>query len=206
MQTEYQSVMDISTVVPAMLAVAIHAAIAALEVVLAVYLLISGGYLLLSSLWGSAAKLRRNAVLRTVLGAMLLLPTVTRAPWLVSLVACIGILALLTVGEGQPSASTRAGGLRRWARRLALAATSLLTMFLLWEQDDAARLGRDLVGSVDQWDRDEIAWQNSNDLRSPKVGDLAPDFELQDVDGNATIRLSTFRGKRPVALVFGSYT
>jgi hypothetical protein len=38
------------------------------------------------------------------------------------------------------------------------------------------------------------------------VGDAAPDFELQTVDGSAGVRLSSFRGKQPVALVFGSYT
>ena len=38
------------------------------------------------------------------------------------------------------------------------------------------------------------------------VGDAAPDFDLQGVDGSARVRLSSFRGKQPVALVFGSYT
>jgi peroxiredoxin len=32
-------------------------------------------------------------------------------------------------------------------------------------------------------------------------GDLAPDFELKDVNGN-TIRLSSFRGSKPVVLAF----
>ena len=39
-----------------------------------------------------------------------------------------------------------------------------------------------------------------------KLGDAAPDFELQSVDGHARVRLSSFRGKQPVALVYGSYT
>ena len=38
------------------------------------------------------------------------------------------------------------------------------------------------------------------------VGDDAPDFELHTVDRSARVRLSSFRGKQPVALVFGSYT
>ncbi len=41
---------------------------------------------------------------------------------------------------------------------------------------------------------------------APKAGDLAPDFTLSDVAGTASITLSDFRGKKPVALVFGSYT
>ncbi len=50
------------------------------------------------------------------------------------------------------------------------------------------------------------AWQVEHDARAPKVGDLAPDFELTDVSGEHSVRLSQFRGDRPVALVFGSFT
>ena len=50
------------------------------------------------------------------------------------------------------------------------------------------------------------AWQARYDSQAPKVGDLAPDFELRDVDGEDPVRLSDFRGKQPVALVFGSFT
>lgn len=38
------------------------------------------------------------------------------------------------------------------------------------------------------------------------VGDPAPDFALDRQDKTGTIRLSQFRGVRPVVLVFGSYT
>jgi hypothetical protein len=39
-----------------------------------------------------------------------------------------------------------------------------------------------------------------------EVGDQAPDFALPTVDRSSTIRLSSFRGERPVVLIFGSYT
>lgn len=39
-----------------------------------------------------------------------------------------------------------------------------------------------------------------------KQGDVAPDFELKSVDGKRQVQLSSFRGERPVALIFGSYT
>lgn len=32
-------------------------------------------------------------------------------------------------------------------------------------------------------------------------GELAPDFELEDVNGNR-VRLSSFRGKKPIVLAF----
>jgi peroxiredoxin len=54
--------------------------------------------------------------------------------------------------------------------------------------------------------REALAWQKHHDDTAPKVGDAAPDFELSDVHGENTIRLSYFRGKKPVALIFGSYT
>jgi hypothetical protein len=39
-----------------------------------------------------------------------------------------------------------------------------------------------------------------------RVGEMAPDFSLPSVDRSRVVRLSSFRGDRPVVLVFGSYT
>lgn len=39
-----------------------------------------------------------------------------------------------------------------------------------------------------------------------RPGDLAPDFRLRKTKSQKQLRLSAFRGKKPVALVFGSYT
>jgi peroxiredoxin len=52
----------------------------------------------------------------------------------------------------------------------------------------------------------EKAWQKKYDANAPKVGDRAPDFELADVSGENRVRLSDFKGCKPVALVFGSFT
>ena len=40
----------------------------------------------------------------------------------------------------------------------------------------------------------------------PDVGDDSPDFELERHDGTGTLRLSSYRGDRPVVLIFGSLT
>ena len=37
-------------------------------------------------------------------------------------------------------------------------------------------------------------------------GKTAPDFKLKSLDGKRTVRLSSFSGTKPVALIFGSYT
>jgi hypothetical protein len=39
-----------------------------------------------------------------------------------------------------------------------------------------------------------------------RVGDVAPDFSLPDVSGKKAVTLSGFKGRRPVVLIFGSYT
>jgi peroxiredoxin len=50
------------------------------------------------------------------------------------------------------------------------------------------------------------AWQKKHDPLASKIGDEAPDFELRDANGKNPVRLSDFRGKKPVALIFGSFT
>jgi hypothetical protein len=39
-----------------------------------------------------------------------------------------------------------------------------------------------------------------------RVGEMAPDFVLPTVDRKSQVSLASFRGQRPVVLVFGSYT
>jgi hypothetical protein len=54
--------------------------------------------------------------------------------------------------------------------------------------------------------KEATRWQKKYDVSAPREGDLAPDFELRDVNGENPVRLSDFRGVKPVALVFGSFT
>ncbi len=55
---------------------------------------------------------------------------------------------------------------------------------------------------------DVMSSPDYRDLMTPAVveGDLAPDFELQRVEGEGPVRLSALCAEKPVALVFGSYT
>jgi hypothetical protein len=39
-----------------------------------------------------------------------------------------------------------------------------------------------------------------------QVGDAAPDFTLKSPDGASQVQLSSYRGSKPVVLIFGSYT
>jgi hypothetical protein len=44
------------------------------------------------------------------------------------------------------------------------------------------------------------------DAMGPQVGTSPPDFCLKKLGTEERVRLSSFRGQQPVALVFGSYT
>jgi hypothetical protein len=48
-------------------------------------------------------------------------------------------------------------------------------------------------------------WAKARD-GSLRVGDAAPDFQLETADHGLRVQLSSFRGRKPVVLVFGSYT
>ena len=51
--------------------------------------------------------------------------------------------------------------------------------------------------------------KHPGDMRIPdklSQGDIAPDFHLKTKDGKREIALSEFKGKKPVVLIFGSYT
>ena len=51
-----------------------------------------------------------------------------------------------------------------------------------------------------------LIWQEKHEPSAPKMGEQAPEFKLFDIAGKNSVRLSDFRGERPVALVFGSFT
>ncbi|MBW1898551.1 MAG: hypothetical protein JRI61_05765 [Deltaproteobacteria bacterium] len=62
-----------------------------------------------------------------------------------------------------------------------------------------------LIDSI-KYGRKEIAWQKKYKAAAPKIGELAPDFELFDTEGRNRVTLSEFRDKKPVGLIFGSFT
>jgi hypothetical protein len=53
---------------------------------------------------------------------------------------------------------------------------------------------------------DADTWQQEHEGRAPKKRELAPDFTLSNIQGKTSFTLSDFRGLKPVALVFGSFT
>lgn len=216
MDPSYETVVDPSTIVWTLSAMVIHVAMMATQVGLIVYLIVTGLLAKLSP-GSDSPRLRRlglvhvgghgaggSALARVGLGVALMLPLALGAPVALSLASSLAAIALLiSQGRRLPAESLRPG---RLARGLAIGSAAVLTAFTAWEGEDALALGAELTATAQGWRMHELDWQLSNDVRTPKVGDVAPDFELQDPTGAVAVRLSDFRGKRPVALVFGSYT
>lgn len=64
----------------------------------------------------------------------------------------------------------------------------------------------DFTGRTVRDERDGYALIQARRGNHPKPGEPAPDFELDRHDGSGRVRLSSFRGDRPVVLIFGSIT
>jgi hypothetical protein len=217
MDPGYANVMGFSNVIPTALAYGIHIAMLFVQASLAVYLIGSGAHCLflgdretptllrrLGVVRVAGPEARRHGAVRVGLGILLGLPLLAGVSFLASLLASLLALVLLAVVErGLPDGAGRPG---RPARQTAIAFSVLVAAFIGWEREDALDLGADLLLTSREWRCHAISWERANDAKAPKVGDLAPDFELRDPSGNTVVRLSDFRGKRPVALVFGSYT
>ncbi len=199
MDPSYETVVDPATIVPTALAMGAHGLFAALQLALAGYLLVTGLRGVASSVPGP----RLGSSARIGLSLAIVLPLAVGAPSIVSLLGCLcaGGLLLTRVGRGGDH-----GIPAHRLRQAALAAAAAVSGFMLFEGEDSLDLAVALVVNMNEWRTHELEWQLEHDLQAPKVGDLAPDFTLQDPSGTAVVRLSDFRGRRPVALVFGSYT
>jgi hypothetical protein len=95
-----------------------------------------------------------------------------------------------------------------------LAVLALLTSLLAPElaaqlpkqPDSEERRQTQLPDSQGDQSQSRLRSQRRTFARPLKVGQLAPTFQLASPDGKDTFDLREFRGKRPVVLIFGSYT
>ena len=145
-----------------------------------------------------------NSWLMVLTGVFLLLPLLGLSYWFGAIgcaAAVYWIIALANSGEKDGQKTT--GNI---ARKGLIVSAVLVFGFTLWEGRDLVRAAWDVNYKVVYWRNLEVGWQNENNPNAPKAGDMAPDFELTDVHGNESVRLSDFKGKRPVVLLFGSFT
>ncbi|MBD3183468.1 redoxin domain-containing protein [Candidatus Poribacteria bacterium] len=64
----------------------------------------------------------------------------------------------------------------------------------------------DRNGMVDKTEINKFIANRRRKEEGPGIGQEAPDFTLKTLDGEKTVTLSQYKGKKPVVLVFGSYT
>ncbi len=211
MDTEYQTVVDASPLMSTGIPMLIHTFFVLCEVGVATFVGIQGLALLIDPEGATAMQLRwgrppiEGSSTRPVGAVLLLAGLMILAPVLFGVDLLSSVIGLSLVAGLLLSLQRRSESGRR-IRGLVACAALLAGGFLFFEGEDPAAQTREVVQKALDWRSHELEWQLVHDRRSPKVGDLAPDFELADSEGANPIRLSTFRGDRPVALVFGSYT
>ena len=194
-----------------------HAYLAIAQIVLCIFL-IANGFLNLSSQGnlGKWAKrsgfvinpIERNkfrSLLMFATGVSLILP-LFGASYLLAVIACpIAIYLILNLSKGLTDPlEKKTGNLMR--KGLILSAL-LICGFTAWEERDLIYAGYLVNYKTIYWRHKEVSvWQQENNPNVPKIGEMAPDFELSDFTGGKTVRLSDFRGEKPVVLLFGSFT
>lgn len=216
MDPDYETIIETKNLIWTMVVYLFHGGFVFLQTSLACFLLGTGVHNLfapdldrtwlrkIGSIGVAGPWARAFGSARIALGFLILAPIALSTIAAVSLVATLGALVFLIVLERKFLDADGIEG--RLIRRTAIVFAAISALFMVWEGEDNLVLGADLLVHSTKWRNQEVSWQQTLDPKSPKVGDLAPDFELQDPDGKVQIRLSDFRGKRPVALVFGSYT
>ena len=195
-----------------------HAYLAVAQILLCVYL-VANGLVLLSSTemlgkWAGRFGLVVNQEIRKnrsriwlmiATGVAFILPLFGVSYW-VAVIACpIAIYWILNMKTGLTDPKEKkVGNIMR--KGLALSAV-LIFGFTIWEERDLVYAGYIVNYKTIYWRHKEVSvWQKENNPNVPKVGEMAPNFELSDVTGTKTVQLSDFRGKKPVVLLFGSFT
>jgi hypothetical protein len=195
-----------------------HAFLAVAQVLLCVYL-VANGIALFSSKeslgkWAGRFGLVVNEYLRANslnswlmigTGIALILPLLGMSYWLAVTACPITIYWIIKITKGLTDPRDRKVGS---VMRKGLAVSAVLVFgFTIWEARDLVYAGWDVNYKAIYWRHKEVTvWQKDNNPHVPKVGTMAPDFELSDATGTKTVRLSDFRGKKPVVLLFGSFT
>jgi len=138
-------------------------------------------------------------------GIAFILPLFGLSYW-ITVVACpIAVFWIITMNADLVDLQEkRVGNVMR--KGLVLSAV-LVFGFTIWEGRDLVFAGWDVNYKAVYWRNKEVnGWQKENNPNVPKIGDIAPDFELSDNTGKKNIRLSDFIGRKPVVLLFGSFT
>ena len=73
-------------------------------------------------------------------------------------------------------------------------------------QENQDRVGRNRQDPKQRQRGERQRRSRPTEAGAPQVGDMAPTFKLKSLDGKSVTDLGSFKGKKPVVLLFGSYT
>jgi hypothetical protein len=194
-----------------------HAYLAIAQIFLFIFL-IANGFLNLSSQesLGKWAKrfgfvinpIERNKfrnLLMFATGVSLVLPLFGASYWLAVIACPIAIYLIFNLPKELTDPSEKKTG--NFMRKGLILSALLICGFTVWEERELVYVGYLVNYKTIYWKHKEISvWQQENNPNVPKIGEMAPDFELSDFTGEKTVRLSDFRGEKPVVLLFGSFT
>lgn len=195
-----------------------HAYLAFAQVVLSLFLVANGAILLSNrkqlGKWAQRLGLMKNerhgqnslyGWLMLGTGAALILPLFGLPHWFAIIACPVSFYWIKALASGIDETDRKKTG--SLVRKGLMISTVLILGFTIWEGRDLVRACWDITNKAAYWQNKEVhGWQKKNNPNVPKVGETAPNFELTDVTGTQTVRLSDFRGKRPVVLLFGSFT
>ena len=195
----------------------LHLSFLIVELILIVYLLLTGA-LALSGLAledeiivvlglhvPQRAKITRyDGTLRLALSLLLALPWLLGVSFLFSGIGAVLALVYLSYREQRNVKHRQWQGI--FARLLMIIAAGFVIFATFFEQADAIVLGQHLFTKGFHYQQIEASWHDYYEVTAPNLGDVAPDFELATPDSSEMIRLSDYRGDRPVLLLFGAHT
>lgn len=207
----YEWVVNIDDLISSVLPYKVHATILTIQIALAIVLFLWMRAKLFSKPLKSVVQNHKIIPLKLLnskktgwiyfgFGLLILAPLVFGFHYLFSGFGLVSLLLFLTFSDWRISFRAQA------FRGFLTFCTGLILFFMVWEKADPARQSAYIFGKFLKWRNYEVSWQEIHDKTAPKVGDLAPDFELNSTDGLDTVRLSEFINKKPVALILGSNT
>jgi hypothetical protein len=187
------------------------------QVLLSLYLIVSGGFNIVSNApngkWLQRLGLstgnppgdrRMVGWLKIALGITMLLPISLGAPFWFTSIACLAGFFFIFFSERQKALSGKSPGK---LARFVMALTAVLIFGLtIYEGKDMIVTTQKIFKKAWFYRSTEVAWAKKHNPNTPKVGEPAVDFELFDPSGEKRFRLSDFEGKKPVVMIFGSYT
>jgi len=144
-------------------------------------------------------------VLEIICGIFMIVPFFTGASYFLSIISGITGIGIYLFSSRYQEQRKKTSG--KFVRIIVSLLALVMISMTIWEQGDLITKAKTVISKAAYWRKLEVVgWQQKHNPNAPKIGDMAPDFFLHDTTGKKSIRLSDYRGKQAVVLIFGSFT